>query len=55
MYPHPYSVTLDLRKVNEVTFTIWGKDRDDVVAFVKKNYRKQLRSIVSAKRKPSEG
>jgi hypothetical protein len=48
----PFSVTMDMRRVGEVTFTIWGKDRKDVMEFVKTHYRKQLRKVVSATSKP---
>lgn len=49
-----YHVEMELEKVSRVTFTMFGKDRDDVIAFAKKNYRKQKPKIVSVKRKKGD-
>jgi hypothetical protein len=43
----PFSVSMDMHRIGDVTFTIWGKDRKDVMVFAKTHYRKQLRRVTS--------
>jgi hypothetical protein len=48
---NPYTITLEMRGSSpERTLTLWGKDRDDVIEFTKKVYRKVLVRVKSARR-----
>jgi hypothetical protein len=40
-----FRVTMEMKRAGETTLTIFGADRDDVMEFVKKQYRKVCKKV----------
>jgi hypothetical protein len=45
-----YLITMRTKCAGDVTLTFYGRDRDDIIEFVKKHYRRVLKKIVSARK-----
>ena len=50
----PYNLTIERRgcpagQLGKYSTVIWGKDRDDVIAYAKRAYRRVFVRVVSAK------
>ncbi len=45
-----FTVTMELKGAGERTFTIYGTDRDEVIAFCEKAYRKIFKGVMSCKK-----
>ena len=45
-----FTVTMELKGAGERTFTMYGNDRNDVIAFAKKSYRRIFKRVKSCKK-----
>jgi len=45
-----FTVTMELKGAGERTFTMYGTDRDEVIEFCKKAFRKIFKSVKSCKK-----
>lgn len=50
-----FTVTMELKGTGDTTFTMHGKDREDVIVFCKRAYRKILKRVKSCRKVTKEG